>query len=102
MAFVFSDRNIFYLGEMMRIGEIRRLKRIRHATEAEIQAYQAMRRTNLATLVCDNPNCDKEFRVSRAQKLKWNTTNPRRGKFKFKYCSTKCQQEHLIALRKLN
>lgn len=99
--FIHKDHNSFYLAEKVKLDGTWKLKHIRGATEAEIRAYHIMKRMNLATLICDNPNCDRKFQVSRNQKLKWNTLYPRQGKFKFKYCSKTCQQEHMIALRKL-
>lgn len=102
MAFVIHDHNIYYLAEMVRVDGKRMLKRIRQATEAEIKVYHAMKRTDPAPQICDNPSCDKKYTISRAQKTKLKLTNPRRGKLEFGYCSKECQVGHLMSLRKPN
>ena len=64
----------------------------------KLRFYHEQRQQDITIVSCDNPYCDKLFSMSRKQKLLWNTLNPKNGTVRFKYCSTKCQEDHFKAL----
>lgn len=104
MSFILKVKEYYYLAERIKVGEEWRNKLLRRATEAEIQAYRATRQeTDMATMTCNNPDCDRQIQIPRSQKRKFLVTYPLRyGRFVRVYCSEKCQQEHSVMLRKLN
>jgi len=99
MSFIFKTRAGYYVAIRIKRNEKWGTKIIRKATKEEIEAYLEQRKQDNVTVVCDNPYCDKQFQISREQKIFLNTLNPRhRNTFEFWHCSNECRNAHLTAL----
>ena len=75
---------------------------VRPATLEEIAASHTSKdsKKDIALMTCANPDCDKQIKIPRSQKRRFNTTYPKRyNRFQMVYCSEDCQQAHDKVLR---
>ena len=70
---------------------------IRKATAEEIAASNISKnaKKDMAFITCSNPECDRQLKIPRSQKRRFNTTYPLRYKrVLMLYCSRDCQIAH--------
>ena len=88
--------NYYYCERVKRNGKWTN-KYIRKATAEEIAASNISKnaKKDMAFITCSNPECDRQLKIPRSQKRRFNTTYPLRYKrVLMLYCSRDCQMAH--------
>ena len=88
--------NYYYCERVKRDGIWKQIIR-RKATAEEIAASNISKnaKKDIALMTCSNPDCDRQLKIPRSQKRRFNTTYPLRyNRMLMVYCSKDCQQLH--------